>query len=69
MKIQFTFLLIIVMISFNAFAQNTSSKEAKELKTRVLLVGLEEENPKTVKKLKGEKLELYKTQIEGNNFV
>lgn len=61
--------LIFLLICSNTFAQNVSSKEAKEFKTRSLIVGLEEMNPKKIKKLKPKELEYCKSQIEGNNYA
>lgn len=70
MKKTFLLALIFVFTFFNSFSQNnTSSKEAKELKKRILIVGLEEKNPKMLKKLKGKELEFYQNQVDGNNYA
>lgn len=61
--------LIFLLICSHTFAQIVSNKEAKEFKTRNLIVGLEEMNPKKIKKLKPKELEYYKSQIEGNNYA
>ena len=50
-------------------AQNTSSKEAREIKKRTLIVGLEELDAKMAKKLDGSLFEYTKTQIEGINYA
>lgn len=60
-------MLIIIFISSHSFAQNTSSKDAKKLKTRTLIVGLEELSSRKARRLKGNELDIYKIQIEGNN--
>ena len=61
--------LSILLPSIHSFSQTKDAKSAINLKKQVLLVALEEENPKIVKKLskKKEELEFYKNQIEGNN--
>lgn len=69
MKSSLLTFLIFLLICCNTFAQNTTSKEAKEFQKRTLIVGLEEMNPKHIKKLKGSELEYYKNQIEGNNYA
>lgn len=70
MKRSLLMVLIFGVGFLNSFSQNnTSSKEAIELKKRILIVGLEEQNPKMLKKLKGKELEFYQNQVDGNNYA
>lgn len=64
--------LSLLFFQNSSFSQSTMSDEGKDvlkLKTQILLVGLEEENPKTLKTLFKSKDDLqdYKDQIQGNN--
>lgn len=67
------FILALILIASSAYGQfsMTSKKEAMQIKNAVLLVSLEEENPKTANKLtdKPDKLEHYRNQIEGRNHA
>lgn len=64
-----TLVSLMLLFSCSIFAQNTSSKEAREIKKRTLIIGLEELNAKSAKKLSGESLENTMAQIEGANLA